>query len=137
MKMRRKSGADRDQPILAEDDLIITTSALEVGYDDEALMCVIQYTAPTNVASFVQRKGRGGRKVGTRPIVVTVLSPYKGTDLFLFRNQHLLTNPTFRKLPLNSQNRYLQRIHGFYALIDYLAYRASQAKVELSFSRLD
>lgn len=136
LNIRRKSGADRDQPIAPEDDLIITTSALEVGYDDEALMCVIQYTAPSNVASFVQRKGRGGRKVGTRPIVVTVLSPYKSTDLFLFRNQHLLTDPTFRKLPLNAQNRYLQRIHGFYALCDWLAYRASSAGRSLNIDYL-
>jgi len=128
LNISRKSGSDRDKPIKPDDDLIITTSALEVGYDDEALMCVLQYTAPSNVASFVQRKGRGGRKVGTRPIVVTVLSPYKSTDLFLFRNQHLLTDPTFRKLPLNAQNRYLQRIHGFYALCDWLAYRAHAAE---------
>lgn len=133
MTIKRKSGRDRDKPIEAGDDLIITTSALEVGYDDEALMCVLQYTAPTNVASFVQRKGRGGRKVGTRPIVVTVLSPYKPTDLFLFRNHHLLTDPTFRKLPLNAQNRYLQRIHGFYALFDWLAYRAGRDGSELDF----
>ena len=136
LTIKRKSGSDRATPIEPNDDLIITTSALEVGYDDEALMCVIQYTAPSNVASFVQRKGRGGRKVGTRPIVVTVLSPYKSTDLFLFRNQHLLTDPTFRKLPLNAQNRYLQRIHGFYALFDWLAYRASRAGLALNFDRL-
>ncbi|NNJ11565.1 DEAD/DEAH box helicase [Chloroflexales bacterium ZM16-3] len=136
LNIRRKSGADRDKPIEPDDDLIITTSALEVGYDDEALMCVIQYTAPSNVASFVQRKGRGGRKVGTRPIVVTVLSPYKSTDLFLFRNQHLLTDPTFRKLPLNAQNRYLQRIHGFYALCDWLAYRANGAGRSLNIDYL-
>ncbi|RRR69304.1 MAG: DEAD/DEAH box helicase, partial [Candidatus Viridilinea halotolerans] len=136
LNIRRKSGADRAQPIMPDDDLIITTSALEVGYDDEALMCVIQYTAPSNVASFVQRKGRGGRKVGTRPLVVTVLSPYKSTDLFLFRNQHLLTDPTFRKLPLNAQNRYLQRIHGFYALCDWLAYRAHSAGFPLNIDYL-
>ena len=99
-------------------------------------MCVLQYTAPANVASFVQRKGRGGRKVGTRPIVVTVLSPYKSTDLFLFRNEHILTDPTFQKLPLNSQNRYLQRIHGFYAFFDWLAYRASCAGIDLELDNL-
>lgn len=99
-------------------------------------MCVLQYTAPANVASFVQRKGRGGRKVGTRPIIVTVLSPYKSTDLFLFRNEHLLTDPTFQKLPLNSQNRYLQRIHGFYALFDWLAYRASCTEIDLELDNL-
>ncbi len=135
--IKRKSGSDRDTPIDPDDDLIITTSALEVGYDDDALMCVIQYTAPSNVASFVQRKGRGGRKVGTRPIVVTVLSPYKSTDLFLFRNQHVLIDPVFRKVPLHSQNRFLQRIHGFYALFDWLCYRAHVTGTCLEFEKLD
>lgn len=136
LKIIRKTGSDRAKPIGPKDDLVITTSALEVGYDDEALMCVIQYMAPTNVASFVQRKGRGGRQTGTRPIVVTVLSPYKATDLFLFRNEHLLTDPTFNKLPLNSQNRYLQRIHGFYALFDWLAYRANRVDIDLDLKEL-
>lgn len=136
LNIKRKSGSDRAIAIEDFDDLVITTSALEVGYDDEDLMCVLQYQAPANVASFVQRKGRGGRKVGTRPIVVTVLSPYKPTDLFLFRNEHLLTDPTFQKLPLNPQNRYLQRIHGFYALFDWLAYRAYGLGIELDLDRL-
>ncbi|MFM6207928.1 helicase-related protein, partial [Planktothrix sp.] len=61
LKIIRKTGSDRSITIEPDDDLIITTTALEVGYDDEALMCVLQYTAPANVASFVQRKGRGGR----------------------------------------------------------------------------
>src|SRR5919202_1758221 len=136
LNIKRKSGSDRAIAIEPNDDLVITTSALEVGYDDEDLMCVLQYTAPANVASFVQRKGRGGRKGGTRPIVVTVLSPYKPTDLFLFRNEHLLTDPTFQKLPLNPQNRYLQRIHGFYALFDWLAYRAYRLGIELDLDEL-
>ena len=136
LNIKRKSGGDRSVTIDPEDDLIITTSALEVGYDDEDLMCVLQYQAPANVASYVQRKGRGGRKVGTRPIIVTVLSPYKPTDLFLFRNEHLLTDPTFQKLPLNPQNRYLQRIHGFYAFIDWLAYQANCQNIELELNRL-
>ena len=136
LNIKRKSGGDRSVTIDPEDDLIITTSALEVGYDDEDLMCVLQYQAPANVASYVQRKGRGGRKVGTRPIIVTVLSPFKPTDLFLFRNEHLLTEPTFQKLPLNPQNRYLQRIHGFYAFFDWLAYQANCQNIELDLNRL-
>jgi DEAD/DEAH box helicase/Helicase conserved C-terminal domain len=136
LNIKRKAGSDRAVIIEPDDDLVITTSALEVGYDDEDLMCVLQYQAPANVASFVQRKGRGGRKVGTRPIIITVLSPYKPTDLFLFRNEHLLTDPTFQKLPLNPQNRYLQRIHGFYAFFDWLAYRASFMRIELDLDRL-
>jgi hypothetical protein len=136
LKIKRKSGSDRSVTIDTEDDLVITTSALEVGYDDEDLMCVIQYQSPSNVASFVQRKGRGGRKVGTRPIIVTVLSPYKANDLFLFRNEHLLTDPTFKKLPLNPQNRYLQRIHGFYTFFDWLAYHAHCQNINLDLEEL-
>lgn len=64
LNIKRKTGSDRSITIEPDDDLIITTTALEVGYDDEALMCVLQYKAPANVASFVQRKGRGGRKIG-------------------------------------------------------------------------
>ncbi|MCS6939888.1 MAG: DEAD/DEAH box helicase [Roseiflexus sp.] len=137
LNIRRKSAADRDQPIHPDDDLIITTSALEVGYDDDTVMCVIQYGAPANIASFVQRKGRGGRRVGARPIVITVLSPYSSAELFLYRNQHLLTDPTFRKLPLNTQNRFLQRIHGLYAVIDWMAYQAHRQGVELDFEGLN
>jgi len=136
LNIRRKSASDRDQPIDPSDDLIITTSALEVGYDDDALMCVIQYGAPSNIASFVQRKGRGGRQVGTRPIVITVLSPYSSAEIFLYRNQHLLTDPTFRKLPLNTQNRFLQKIHGFYAVMDWMAREAARAGVAFDLERV-
>jgi hypothetical protein len=136
LSIRRKSAGDRDQPISPGDDLIITTSALEVGYDDDALMCVIQYGAPSNIASFVQRKGRGGRQVGTRPIVITVLSPYSSAEIFLYRNQHLLTDPTFRKLPLNTQNRFLQRIHGFYAVMDWMARVAAATSGDLDLEGL-
>ncbi len=126
MQLKRKSARDRQVQITPDDDLIITTTALEVGYDDNSLMGVIQYQSPSNVASFVQRKGRGGRAVGTRPIIITVFSPYKASDVFLYQNDHLLVDPHFKKLPLNPSNPFLQRIHGFYALLDWLAYRAAQ-----------
>lgn len=133
MRLKRKSGRDRQTQITPEDDLIITTTALEVGYDDATLMGVLQYQSPANAASFVQRKGRGGRTVGTRPIITTVLSPYKTGDVFLYQNYHLLVDPHFKKLPLNPNNPFLQRIHGFYALFDWLAYRAAQQTLPLAF----
>lgn len=133
MRIKRKAASDRQTQIQPEDDLIITTTALEVGYDDPSLMGIIQYQAPSNVASFVQRKGRGGRKVGTRPFITTVLSPYKTADVFLYQNHHLLVEPRFKKLPLNPHNLFLQRIHGFYALFDWLAYLAARQGWELKF----
>jgi hypothetical protein len=137
MRLKRKSAQDRLVQIGPEDDLIITTTALEVGYDDASLMGVIQYQSPSNVASFVQRKGRGGRAVGSRPIVAAVLSPYKTGDVFLYQNHHLLVEPEFQKLPLNPANPFLQRIHGFYALIDWLAYRAAQRGMRLKLGKME
>jgi hypothetical protein len=134
MRVKRKTASDRQTRIELDDDLIITTTALEVGYDDATLMGVIQYQAPANVASFVQRKGRGGRKVGTRPFITTVLSPYKTADVFLYQNHHLLVEPRFKKLPLNPANPFLQRIHGFYALFDWLAYLAARQDLQLALS---
>jgi len=131
MRIKRKTAADRQVSIEDDDDLIITTSALEVGYDDPSIMGVIQYQSPSNVASFVQRKGRGGRKVGTRPLITTVLSPHKTSDVFLYQNHHLLVAPRFDKLPLNPGNVFLQRIHGFYALFDWLAYFAARQELSL------
>lgn len=132
MRIKRKTASDRQTRIETDDDLIITTTALEVGYDDSTLMGIIQYQAPSNVASFVQRKGRGGRKVGTRPFITTVLSPYKTSDVFLYQNHHLLVEPRFKKLPLNPANTFLQRIHGFYALFDLLAYLAERQGLQLA-----
>jgi len=132
MRVKRKTASDRQERIEPEDDLIITTTALEVGYDDATLMGIIQYQAPANVASFVQRKGRGGRRVGTRPLITTVLSPYKTADVFLYQNHHLLVDPRFKKLPLNPDNPFLQRIHGFYALFDLLAYLAGRQGIKLA-----
>jgi hypothetical protein len=131
LNIKRKTANDRQNVIEPDDDLIITTSALEVGYDDVSIMGVIQYQAPSNVASFVQRKGRGGRSVGARPIITTVLSPYKTADVFLYQNHHLLVQPRFKKLPLNPTNIFLQRVHGFYALFDWLAYLAAEQDLSI------
>ncbi len=137
MNIKRKTARDRQNIIKPDDDLIITTSALEVGYDDASIMGVIQYQAPSNIASFAQRKGRGGRNVGTRPIITTVLSPYKTSDVFLYQNHHLLVQPHFKKLPLNPTNTFLQRVHGFYALFDWLAYLAAEQDLPLNLDYMD
>lgn len=109
----------------SQTDLVIATSKLEVGYDDDRLMTVLQYLAPRDLASFVQRKGRGGRQVGTRPVMVTVLSPSRPIDVFYFRNPQLLIDPSFRRLPLNPANALARQIHALYAFIDWLANRTN------------
>lgn len=107
-------------------DLVIASPSLEVGYDDPAVQVVVQYQSPMSLAGFVQRKGRGGRQIGTRPLMVTVLSPYRSIDTFNYRNHSRLANPCLPKPPLNAENALVQRIHAFYALMDWLAMKASQ-----------
>jgi ATP-dependent Lhr-like helicase len=51
----------------ARDCVIVATSTLELGIDVGDLDRVIQVDAPTSVASFLQRMGRTGRRVGTVP----------------------------------------------------------------------
>jgi ATP-dependent helicase Lhr and Lhr-like helicase len=48
------------------DCVIVSTSALELGLDVGDLDRVIQVNAPPNVAAFLQRIGRSGRRPGTR-----------------------------------------------------------------------
>lgn len=115
-------------------NLVIATSKLEVGYDDDQLMVVIQYLAPRDLASFVQRKGRGGRQVGTRPIMAMVLSPFRPSDVFYFRNPHLLSDPSFRRLPLNPANALARQIHATYAFLDWVG---NQAQSSVSLERLE
>lgn len=102
--------------------LVVTTSALEVGFDYDRLMAVLQYQAPTSLASFVQRRGRAGRTPGSRPVMLTVLSPHRRQDNFYFYNDHLLSEPNFSRLPLNPDNLMVLRIHGLYSVFDWLAY---------------
>lgn len=123
MTVAAKTGFDGE---LSDEDLVVATSALEVGYDDEAVMAVIQYMAPTDLAAATQRQGRAGRLVGTRPLMVYLLSPHRPSDTFYFRNHRLLTDPEYSRVPLNPENLLVRRIHGFYALCDFWAYWEAQ-----------
>ena len=107
------------QEELRTQDLVVATSRLEVGYDDNRIMAVVQYQAPGDAASFIQRKGRAGREYGTYPVTLMVLNPFRAQDVFYFRNSHLLTSPVFKELPLNPDNRLVQRVHGFYAMFEH------------------
>ncbi len=116
-----------------QDHLVMATSALEVGYDYNKLMAVLQYLSPPDLAGFVQRRGRAGRSVGSRPIMLNVLSPHRNKDNFYFYNDHLLSDPNFMRLPLNPNNLLVQRIHGLYAVFDWLAYEMALRGITRAF----
>jgi len=108
----------------AEDDewdMMVTTSALEVGFDHPGIIGTFQYRAPMNIPGFVQRKGRGGRDPGDQPISVVVLGS-RPEDAFYFHHQDLLSDPDDRylEIKLDEENQFVRTEHLVSAIFDYL-----------------
>lgn len=99
--------------------LVIATSTLEVGFNDPEVGAVIQHKAPRDMASFLQRKGRAGRKRGMRPWMVVVTSAY-GRDRWVFEHPEQLFNPLLPEMMLPMRNHYVLHIQAAYAFVDWL-----------------
>ena len=112
--------AGSDQPAGDDWDQLITTSALEVGFDHSSIIGTFQYRAPRNVPGFIQRKGRGGRDAEDEPITVVVLGSTP-TDSYYFHHSDYLSDPSEKHLeiPLDEDNRFIRREHMTAAIIDY------------------
>lgn len=107
--------------MIRSSDVVFATSSLEVGYDDPDMMLVYQHYAPTNIASFVQRKGRGGRGADDRPLTGVTLSVYSPRDSWLFRRPDQLLDGSGFVAPLNMQNYFVRRGHALASALDALA----------------
>lgn len=108
-----------DSGVCSHTEIVVATSALEVGFDDPAVGVVVQHKAPRDIASFLQRKGRAGRTRHMRPWTIVVLTDY-GRDRLAYQAYDQLFDPDLpaRQLPLS--NRYVQRMQAVYALLDEL-----------------
>lgn len=100
--------------------LVIATSTLEVGFNDNSVGAVIQHKAPRNLASFLQRKGRAGRSRGMRPWTVVVTSAY-GRDRWVYENPEQIFDGVLQELNLPTRNSYVQHIQASFALMDWLS----------------
>ncbi|WBB72596.1 protein DpdJ [Micromonospora sp. WMMD1128] len=110
------SGVDQDA------DLVVATASLEVGVDDDRVGLVIQHKAPRDAASFLQRRGRAGRRRLTRPWTVVTLSDF-GRDRLTYQAYDQLFAPELppRRLPVG--NRFVLKIQATQAMLDWVGRR--------------
>jgi hypothetical protein len=128
--------SSQDPGIDSRADIVIATSSLEVGYDDPEVGMVLQHKAPRSAASFLQRKGRAGRRQGMRPWTVVVLTDH-GRDRWAFRDSEQLFNPVLERLSLPVFNPYLLRIQATWFLVDWIAFKIGKASPNLYLTRFD
>ena len=116
------SGTSSDAETLVKgSDIVFATSSLEVGYDDPDITLVYQHYAPQNLASFIQRKGRGGRGIDDRPTTAVTLSIYSPRDSWYFRRPAELISPMGFRIPLNPDNYFVRRGQALTTLLDGLS----------------
>jgi hypothetical protein len=114
--------SSKDPGVDVQKKVIVATASLEVGYDDPDVGAVLQHKAPRGAASFLQRKGRGGRKSEARPWTVVVLSDF-GRDRIAFQAWEHIFEPQNKRPPLPVNNRYVLKMQAAAALMDWLALR--------------
>ena len=119
---RLDSVADRDNW-----RLLVTTSALEIGFDHRELIGTWHNHAPPSVAAFVQRKGRGGRDVGDSPVSMMVLG-MSASDVFAFQHHGRYVAVDQRDLVcwIDQDNPSVRIQHLVAGIFDFCAARESQ-----------
>lgn len=108
---------------IQQSDLVFSTASLEVGYDDPDMAFVYQHYAPANLASFVQRKGRGGRGNDDRPVTGITLSIHSARDSWYYRRPGALLDSRGFEVPLNLANPIVSRGQLATLVIDLIARR--------------
>ena len=121
-QLRINRTSSQDVGVGANSDIIVATASLEVGFNDPEVNVVVQHKAPRDVAQFLQRKGRAGRRPEMRPWTVVVLSDY-ARDRVAWQSYDLLFDPELPPRELPTSNRYVLRMQAVYAFQDWMAFR--------------
>ena len=111
--------SSQDVGVDSKSNIVVATSSLEVGYNDPTVGAVLQHKAPKDSASFLQRRGRAGRRRTTRPWTVVVVSDY-GRDRLAYQAYERLFNPVLDRPTLPVRNRYVLKMQAVYAFIDWI-----------------
>lgn len=111
--------SSQDPGMDAAADVVVATASLEVGFDNPEVAGTLHHKRPRNMASFVQRKGRAGRRRGTRPWTVLILSDY-GADRWAFQHAEKYFEPQIEAIALPILNPHVLRIQATFLLVDWL-----------------
>ena len=111
--------SSQDSGVAINAEVIVATASLEVGFNDPSVGAVIQHKAPRDPASFLQRKGRAGRRLEMRPWTIVVLSDF-GRDRLAYQGYDLLFDPELRPRELPLGNRHVLKMQAVFAFIDWL-----------------
>jgi hypothetical protein len=65
--------SSREHDDIRNATLVTSTSSLEVGVDYSDVVLIYQHGAPLNIASLIQRAGRGGRRMYENPLMRAVV----------------------------------------------------------------
>jgi DEAD/DEAH box helicase/Helicase conserved C-terminal domain len=116
--------SSQDPGVAQSADIVVATSALDVGYDDPRVGAVFQHKAPRDIAQFLQRRGRAGRLQSQYPWTVAVLSDY-GRDRLTFQSYETILDPAVppKSLPLGNQS--VRKMQAAMCLVDWIAVRMS------------
>jgi len=91
-------------------DIVLTTPSLEVGIDVDTIVATLHYRAPRTIFSFIQRRGRAGRKLD-KAFTFVVLGN-TSMDNFFFYKRHRLLDENRYDLPLNPHNDVIKKMHN-------------------------
>lgn len=128
--------SSQDSGVTEDSEVIVATASLEVGFNDPGVGAVIQHKAPRDPASFLQRKGRAGRRLEMRPWTVVVLSDF-GRDRLAYQGYDLLFDPELRPRELPLENRHVQKMQAVYAFLDWLGIHLGQRNKGSVWSSID
>jgi ATP-dependent helicase YprA (DUF1998 family) len=108
------SVSSKQQNDYRDGDIIVATPTLEVGVDDERIKSTIHYLPPRTVFSFIQKRGRAGRKIREEEsniaYTLMVLDTTPSSQFYFFRRNRLI-NGSY-ELPLNPQNEVVRGMHN-------------------------
>ncbi|MGC8981808.1 MAG: DEAD/DEAH box helicase [Minisyncoccia bacterium] len=93
-----------------DSDLVFSTSTLELGINDTAISTIVQYRPTYSIFSFIQRKGRAGRKRNSNSYIYMILTD-DPSDRFYYNNLEAMLDLDYI-LPLNEENPYSKWIRN-------------------------